>query len=235
MQILKRAGIGVIGNIREKLSIIIWIIIIYFIDPLQNLLFARGDYLLFLQAKSVLSNNSVISVMITIIQVVLLAIVLIFVLILLLYAFISIKEKFFTKNETTAEDAEDDDKIEEDKATVKSRTISIWGILVMVIFIYCGLTSYAVFYTDNIKISSPITPKGVNYSYSDIKSINVGSEKHFIFFFKPYYKVIFNDGKTLNLYDGEGNDKDSNLALIDIDNKLKALGINKEVDNKGNR
>ncbi|MEQ8156923.1 MAG: hypothetical protein ABRQ25_18960 [Clostridiaceae bacterium] len=209
-------------------------IIAYF--SLQSFLFGRGGYLLFV------SNTLN---MIPILMIV----------ILIIYNFARIKEKFFIRKEKQIIIMEEDEepvdietlsKLEkvifkllnkfaefDDTITKIFNMIKICYISVLIIAIYFGMTSYAILYADSIKVSSPVVPAGVIYKYSDIKNINVGVSKGYNNSYSPYYKVVFNDDKSVDFFGGsmhEDKDIGFEYILIDLDKKLRTKGVLKSVD-----
>ena len=124
--------------------------------------------------------------------------------------------------------------LERDKRILKAfRILKISYILVLIVAIYLGMTSYTILYTESIKVGSPIAPSGVVYKYSDIKNVDVsvssGSKKSY----SPHYKVIFNDGKSADLFGGSMQDSKGErfeYILIDLDEKLRTQGVVKTVD-----
>lgn len=222
-----------IGTVIIVIVIAITTTLAYF--SLQLFLFSRGDYLLFV--SNTLNIIPVIMIMI-----------------LIIYGFIQIKEKFFKKNNEQIEIIEDDEIIDIEtlsrleKVTFKLlnklvaldntitnifKIIKICYIPILIIAVYCGMTSYSILYTDNIKVSSPMAPKGVIYKYSDVKYVNVGVEKENKNSYSPYYKVIFNDGKSVDFFGGSMHkDKDIGFEYIlnDLDKKLKVQGVIKSVN-----
>lgn len=109
-------------------------------------------------------------------------------------------------------------------------------VLILIIAIYCSMTSYSILYTDSVKISSPLSPKGIIYKYIDIKSINAGIEDVYKNSYEPYYKIIFDNNKSIDLFGGgvhEESDIDSEDVLINLDEKLRMHGVTKSV-NKNN-
>ena len=144
------------------------------------------------------------------------------ILMLIAYVFVRIKEKFSERKNKQIEIIEEDNEavdIEtlskldkflykllnklitlDEKITNIFKLIKICYICVLIISIYCGMTSYAILYPNSIKVSSPINPKGVIYNYSDIHSVNVGVKKSHKNSYSPYYKVIFNDNKSVDFF-----------------------------------
>ena len=113
------------------------------------------------------------------------------------------------------------------------KRIKICFILVSMVVIYIGMTSYSILYSDSIKVGSPINPKGVVYKYNDIKNVNVGISKSSKKSYSPYYKVIFNDGKSVNFFGAsmqEGKGLRFENILVDLDKKLINQGVVKNVD-----
>lgn len=96
------------------------------------------------------------------------------------------------------------------------------------------MTSYTILYPDSIKVSSPMNPTGIIYKYSNIKNVDVGVAGSYENSYSPYYKVIFNDNKSVDLLDGSGsiqaNKDDFEYVLINLDKKLRAQGIIKNVN-----
>lgn len=81
-------------------------------------------------------------------------------------------------------------------------------------------------------MSSPLTPMGTIYKYSDINKVDVGIEKGRRNSYSPYYSVIFYDGRSVNLFGGSMNeDKGEGFEyiLIDLDNELRAQNVSKSV------
>lgn len=205
---------------------------------IQFFLVGRGDYLLFIAGEM-----SIIPVFL--------------ILILLIYAALKAKAKFSRNDKKLGEMIEKNqeplnaeslktweqlilkllDKLEAfDREVAKLfRYIKICYIPVLLITMYCGITSYTVLYTDRIKVSSPINPKGVVYLYSDIKRVDVGIEKEYRNSYSPCYMVTFDDEKKVNLF-GDTMIQENGAAfeyiLIDLDTKLRAQGVNKSVDTK---
>jgi len=228
------AGLGIVSYIGIViLAVVIAITIIFTYFPLQSFLFARGEFLLFISSE-------------------LNMIPLFMIMILIIYALFRLKEKYFQKQ---IEKIEDDDKpIEIENLTtyekfflgllnkltaLDDKIMKIWKVIkicyisVLIIAIYCGMTSYAILYNDSIRINSPIVPSGVIYKYSDIKSINVGVTKVNRNSYSPYYDITFNNGQSVNLFGGtmqEGKDIGFEYILIDLDKNLKAQGVIKNVD-----
>ncbi|PRR79849.1 hypothetical protein [Clostridium vincentii] len=199
-------------------------------------LFAKGDYLLFVSGELDMIPITMILALIT-------------------YAFIRIKEKFSERKNKQIEIIEEDTEtvdIEtlskpekffykllnklipfDDKITKIFKVIKICCICVLIISIYCGMTGYAILYPNSIKVSTPTTPKGTIYNYSDINSVNVGVAKGHKNSYSPYYKVIFNDDKSVNFFsDGMQASKNMNFedVLINLDNELRAQGVIKSVN-----
>lgn len=243
MGILKAAGVAIlslIGLIIFATVMALGTLFSYFY--LQMLLFGRGEYLLFVSGDLNMIPVSMI-------------------IILIIYVFIAIKDKFSKKKEERVEIIEEEDEpvdvdnpgrlgkliykllnkiLEHYEAITKVfdviekafKAIKICYIPALIIAIYCGMTSYAILYTDTVKVSSPVNPGGVIYKYSDIKSIDVGVENDGRDSYSPYYEVTFDDGKSVNLFGGsmhEDNDIGFEYILIDLDEKLLSQGVSKTV------
>ncbi len=116
------------------------------------------------------------------------------------------------------------------------KVIRIAYIPILLIAMYLGTTSYAILYNNSVKLSSPMNPSGVIYSYSDIKTVEVAVKKGLKKDYTPYYKLTFKDGKTVDFFGG-GAHEDHGLGfeniLNDLDKKLLAQGVTKSV-NKDN-
>jgi hypothetical protein len=216
VRILKIIGVGslcIIGLV--IFAIIMALGTLFTCFYLQMVLFGRGDYLLFV--SSMLYKIPVNMIMI-----------------LIMYAFIKKIEKFLKSKEKQTEIIEEDNDPAAFGAFTKIfKVIKICYIPVLIIVLYCGMTSYGILYTESIKVCSPIKPTGVVYKYSDVKSIDVGVEKDDRNSFSPYYNVIFDDGKSLNLIGGVSMHEDRRgfeYILIDLDKKLRAQGVSKRVN-----
>lgn len=236
MGVLKILGLSIlyfVGIVIFATVLALGTLFTYF--PLQMYLFGRGDYLLFVSSKF----NMIPALMI---------------MLLIVYAFIRLKERFFGNKETFKEIIEDTEETKDieifsnkeqfifkvlnrleafdDKAIKVFNVIKICYIPVLIMVIYCGMTSYTILYNDGIKVSSPIAPTRVFYKYSDIKSIQVGVDRERRNSYSAYYSVIFNDGKSVNFFEGsmhEDKDKGFEYILIDLDKKLRAQGVSKSV------
>jgi hypothetical protein len=237
MRIFKYIGLGIlymIGIIIFATILALGTIFAYF--PLQLLLLGRGDYLLFVSGDA-----NMISVYL--------------IMILIVYFAFVLKEKFFKRKDMQEELLEQDDEpLDMETLSKKERTllsllnklmsfddivakafkvIKASYIPALVIAIYCGLTSYAILYSDSVKLSSPVRPAGITYKYTDIKSIDVNIHKYKRNSYEPRYIVKFNDGKSVNLFGGSMHtdyDKGFEYILIGVDEKLKAQGVPKTVD-----
>jgi len=113
------------------------------------------------------------------------------------------------------------------------RIIKICYILILIIAIYWGMSSYTILYKESIKISSPIHYFNKTYDYSQIKSIDVGVSSAGGGY-NPYYKITINN-KTVDLFGGSISDKvsvPSEEILINLDINLKELGIPKAIDKR---
>lgn len=109
-------------------------------------------------------------------------------------------------------------------------------IVSLVIITYCGFASYTVLYESSIKVSSPLSPFGVTYKYSDIKNVEVGVKKGYQDEYEIYYRLKFSNDKAVDLLGGVTQDwqgeKSLEGVLIDIDKQLKVQGVSKSVDKK---
>lgn len=236
MKILKVIGIGIlnfIGIIIFATILALGTIFTYF--PLQIFLFGRGDYLLFISNNS----NMIPAYMI---------------MILIIYAAIKIKEKLFKRKEEQKDLIGEAEPVDTDAFSKKEQTIlsllnkliafdniiskvfkviKVCYIPVLLIALYCGMTSYAILYSDSIKVSSPIKPAGTIYKYSDIKRVDDGVEKENRNSYSPYYTVTFSNKKSVNLFGGsmhEDKDRGFEYILIDLDKKLKTQEVTKTVN-----
>lgn len=240
---MKYFGLGILTFIGIIIiSVVVALATLFSYFTLQLFIVGRGDYLLFVSSELNLIPVTMI-------------------LILIVYTLFMIKEKLFKRKEKLEEIIEDEEPIDveslnrfekliykllnmlinipqsklkaiDDTATKIFKIIKICYVPALMIAIYCGMTSYAILYTDSIKVSSPIEPKGVIYKYSDIKRVNVGVEEDRKSY-SPYYEVVFNDGKSVNIFDGsmnEDNDIGFEYILIDLDKKLRSQGVAKSVD-----
>jgi len=237
MKVLRTAGLGIlyfIGTIILVVAVALGTLWGYF--SLQLLMFGKEDYMLFVAGNL----NMVPAIMI---------------MVLIIFAIIGIKEKIFNSKEKQVEITDESDKplnIEElsklekllfkllnaliarnEKIVKIFRAVKISYILVLIVFFYLGMTSYAILYPESIKVSSPIVPKGVVYKYSDIKNVNVGISRGYKNSYSPYYKVVFNDGKSVDFFGAtmqESKDISFEYILIDLDKKLRTQGVVKNVD-----
>lgn len=231
-------GIIIIGTI-----ITIATMFTYF--PLQQFLFGRGEYLLFVTSK--INMISVIMIMVLMIY-----------LLLHLYNKIENKKEQFDEEAGIEElyempiETEENNRINtfliklSNKLSVHENKLSIFEnkvkrifrvirkcyIPALIIAIFCGMTSYSILYEDSIKISSPINPAGSTYSYSEIKSIDVGI-LGYEDLCTPYYVITLKNNKTVDLFGGSPSHS-SNLSpeeiLAELDSSLRKQGIAKKVD-----
>ncbi|MEL7569404.1 MAG: hypothetical protein AAGU14_02460 [Eubacteriaceae bacterium] len=241
MQKLKELGYRFLAILVYLIIIIILLIIvfivIYIIIFLRKLFYAHGDYLLIVSDKL---NLSIIGFA------------------MLSYITIKLAEqsKLFEKRIIKADKKIDYDdysldnkklsksnnffekmlkkplnKILESNLQIKKilKIVKICCLPFAIFLIYYGITNNAVLYADSIKISSPLAPMGIVYSYDDIKNVNVGI-KEVGFFDEPYYEIIFNDGVSVNLIKGENDKFEIGDILVETDNKLCDLGIKKNID-----
>lgn len=237
MQTLKMVGLSIlcfIGIVVLAIITALGTLFTYF--SLQIFLVGRGDYLLFVSNEL----NMIPTVMI---------------MILIVYAFNKIKEKILKEKDNQINIIEEEDELVDieklsnlekllfkllngfvalDDIIIKIfKMIKICYIPVLIIAIYCGITSYSILYTDRIKVSSPISPKGTIYKYSDIKSVNVGVAKGRKNSYSPYYKVVLKDDRSVDFFGGtmhEDKDIGFEYTLIDLDKNLRAQGVVKSID-----
>ncbi|QNO14167.1 hypothetical protein HYG86_04965 [Alkalicella caledoniensis] len=222
----------IIGAIIYAVVLALGTLFLYFTT--QTLLFARGDYLLFISSQL---NMIPVTMILN----------------LFVFASMKLKEKLFNNkndlaNEIT-EDQDDDEVVENDlfyttlvkifskleklDSIFKSiyRAIRICYIPILVIAIYIGITSYTVVYDDTIKISSPLNPTGAVYNYDEIDSRSVGVSKIRGDYY-PYYEIKVGN-KTVDLFGNsvsEGGDMNMEEVLLNIDTYLKELGVPKAID-----
>ncbi|WP_291635057.1 hypothetical protein [Clostridium sp.] len=241
MKILKFIAISILfflGIIILAIVIALTTLITFFL--LQSLIFCRGNYLLFISSPI----NMVPSAMI---------------MVLIIYLFFQLIEKFFKGKDRivklpeevdTAVVTDYQDKILLDDLNNNKLDIFLVQVLniitkvykiikkcylpALIIAIYCGMTSYTILYSDSIKIGSPISPIGVLYSYSDIKSVNVcivESKDSY----DPSYKITLKNNKTTDLLGGgsmDSNDQNFEEVLVNLDSVLKNQGVQKTIDKK---
>ena len=128
------------------------------------------------------------------------------------------------------------------------RRIGKWKIAVIaIVFVafYCCATSFTVVTEDAIICHSPMHPRGVKYSYSDVEQITAGVGQKKLTFEehnrkgKFFYQIRL-DGKIITfLTDCSSNDEieryneHTHLWFEEFDQKLVELGIPKESDSKG--
>lgn len=117
--------------------------------------------------------------------------------------------------------------------------ISVW-----LIGIYCCVTNFTAVTSDQIICFSPAHPLGIEYNYTDVKSINTGfGDKNFSI---PDYKKkgsffyqIQIKNKTITFHTPSTNDKikryeeHTYLELEEFDQALVELKIPKNADKKG--
>lgn len=103
---------------------------------------------------------------------------------------------------------------------------------VLVIALYVSLTSNTTVYKDRIKVAHPYNPKGIIYSYSEVKSIDVGIEKR-RGDYAPYYKIHLSNNSTINLL-GDSTTMKEDMSLekiiLNIDSEFRKLDIPKKVN-----
>ncbi len=128
------------------------------------------------------------------------------------------------------------------------RRIGKWKIAVVaLVFVafYCCATSLTVVTEDSIICHSPMYPRGVKYSYSDVEQITTGVGQKKLTFEehnrkgKFFYQIRL-DGKTITfLTDCSSNDaierynEHTYLWFEEFDQKLVELGVPKESDSRG--
>jgi hypothetical protein len=114
-----------------------------------------------------------------------------------------------------------------------AKLFKIGYITILIISLYCSMTSYTILYEDSVVWGTPLSPRGTIYSYRDIVSVNVGIRRENINLYSPYYEIVLFDGKSANLMGvmvDEGEIR-SEYVLADLDRKLKMQGITKNVSN----
>ena len=208
MKVLRLAVFGIIkfiGTIIIALVLALTTLWGYF--SLQFFMFCRGDYLLFVAGDL----NRIPTNMI---------------MILIVFSLFVIKKRLFNRKAKHEE-------IIDGKILKLFKIGKISYILVLIVVSYFGMTNYTILYPESIKVGSPIVPNGVVYKYSDIKNVNVGISKKSKKSYSPYYNVIFNDGKSTDLFGAsmqENNGVRFEKILIDLDKKLRTQGTVKTVD-----
>ncbi|MGH4118633.1 hypothetical protein [Clostridium sp.] len=250
MEILKMLGQGILSYIGTVIfAVVISLTAMFGYMSLQLILFKNGDYLLFIS-----SNLNIIPIIMIIILFVYLSFV-------IRDKFFEKKEKQLE----IIEDEEDEEPLDIEtlsklerfffklfikltdkvialddafynKIAKAFKILKSLFVLILIIAIYCSMTSYGILYTDSVKISSPLSPKGIIYKYNDIKSINVGIADVYKNSYEPYYKIFFNNNKSIDLIGGgvqDESDIDSEDVLINLDEKLRMHGVIKSV-NKNN-
>jgi len=264
MEILKGFFLGIMGFIVKVVLVVVVAIsslIAYF--SLQMLLFARGDYLLFVARD----YNIIPAIML---------------MILIIYGLMYLGNKLFNSKVKQAQvqycefpleiQCEENYKMDEyidlskekpmtfenlsngDKITFKllqrfvaldreNLNMKLFKVLKVVKFgyipavliaMYLGTTSYSILYTDSIKLSSPMAPSGIIYKYSDIKTIEVGVKKGLRKDYSPYYKLTFKDGKTVDFFGGAAYEEHG-LGLENILNDLDEKLLAQGVTKSGNK
>jgi len=244
MKILKLLSIGFlkyIGTAIFATAIVMITLFSYF--PLQENIFGKDDYLLFISNKI----NIIPAIMI---------------MILLVYYCLEIYNKFINKNPKHDEWIDDEldynDDVEEVTESLSFKEqillkllfkfidciyflyalfnkIKICYIPVLLIAIYVGMTSYTVLYADSIKSSSPLKPLGITYDYYDIERIDVGLNKGNEDSYTPFYEVMLNDGTSVDFMGGSSHKSNiyTEEVLFNFDKELRSRGIPKSV-NKDN-
>lgn len=242
MEILKAIGLRFLKYVGAVIiAVIVVLVTLFSYFPLQMYLFGRGDSLLFISGPLY-----IIPVFMT--------------MILLLFLIISFCSKFSAKkfeewmddeiqNYNPEEDIEPQNMFQKILFIIIDKSldllfflfdiydrVKVYYIPVLLIAIYAGMTNYTVLYSDSIKLSTPLKPFGVTYSYDDIVGINVQVDKGKDDYYDPSYEVLLHDGKTINFFGAsvmnEGN-KGFEEVLIEFDKKMRKQGIPKSV-NKDN-
>lgn len=246
MKILKFIGLMILyfsGIIIFATVMALTTLFAYF--TLQTMLFGRGNYLLFVSSQ------------INMVPVIMIMILIVYILFQLKERFFKKKEDIIELleeannaigNEQENEilmDSNSDNKLDTflvkllnnflafDNEMIKIfKIIKICYIPALIIVLYCGMTSYTILYSDSIKISNPAAPFGETYSYSDVRSINVGIGKYKKSY-TPYYKITLKNNKIVDLFGGasmdSGNDNHEEI-FVNLDNVLKKQGVQKTVD-----
>lgn len=127
------------------------------------------------------------------------------------------------------------------------KCFGIWRLIVIVVWLmaaYCCVTSFNVVTSDKIICHSPLKPKGIAYSYSDVKSIKTGfGNRNFsLLNYKKkgsfYYQIEVGE-KIVTFQGGSVNEEikryeeHTYLELEEFDQALVALKIPKESDKSG--
>ncbi|MBF8982566.1 hypothetical protein IZY60_03340 [Lutibacter sp. B2] len=137
-----------------------------------------------------------------------------------LIKFLKTKDKGMLKKETIA--------------IIKKYKISIFISAFLIIYIY--ITNVTVITNEYIKLYSPVNPTGIQYSYDDIASVNTGVYHNRILFIREkgqfYYKVKFNDGRSIDLMDlakvhKEFNDLETYEEIEIMDKKIMKMRVSK--------
>lgn len=241
MKTLKMIALSIIYFIVTTiLAVILALTTLLAYYSLQFFLFSRGTYLLFVSGG--LNTIPIFMIMIMIV-------------ILFIYVFFRIQEKFFERKEKQIIIIDEEDgpvdmetlnKLQkllfklfnkfialDNISTNLFKIIKICYISVFIISIYCGMTSYAILYSNSIKVGSPMNPTGITYKYSTITNVNVGVAGNNENSYEPYYKVIFNDNKSVNLLGGSSmqtDKEDFEYVLVNLDKKLRAQGVIKSAN-----
>lgn len=117
---------------------------------------------------------------------------------------------------------------------IKKYKIAIFIAVFLIIYIY--ITNVTVITNEYIKLYSPVNPTGIQYSYTDIASVNTGVYHNRILFIREkgqfYYKVKFNDGKSIDLMDlakvhKEFNDLETYEEIEIMDEKIMKMRVSK--------
>ncbi|NLZ47189.1 MAG: hypothetical protein GX895_00105 [Clostridiales bacterium] len=121
------------------------------------------------------------------------------------------------------------------KPSRRRKIVKTIGLIAFIGVIYLGITNYSIVYKYGIKVASPISPAGVVYKYSDISKVKVMVKRTFDFSYVVSYKVIFSNGDSAELNHGglvESKEENHEDILLKLDQQLKELGVEKEVNKK---
>lgn len=215
MKLLKAMLKGILYCIGALFFIVVTAVVsIILYVMLSSLIIGRGDYLLVVTSSRL---EIVPIVMITV---------------LIMYGLIKLKKRIFpNKLEKELLKAEENGAY----GTLTDKLVKITRycyIPVLVIVLYICLASKTTVYKDSIKVTYPNNLKGITYSYSDVKSINVGFVKD-RGDYRMYYKINFSNNKSVDLYGGNSMAKaDTSIEdeLIKLDNNFRNLGIPRSID-----
>lgn len=245
MNLLKIIGISILSFLGVCiLATVMALAVIFTYFPLQLSLFGKGEYLLFISSE------------INIIPVIMTILLIIYALFSIKEKFF--KNKGHTTElaeENSADNQNESIEIPVDVAEGKKGYIFLVKLLNMlfrfdeklmkifkifkvcyipalIMAIYCGMTSYTILYENQIKVSTPIDPVGMIYSYDAIKNVDVGIEKYKSTY-TPYYKITLKNGTRTDIFGGsisENSNANFEEILLRFDNALEKKGIRKKVD-----